>query len=182
MGRPLVIAVIIAGLAATSLPAQETWVPQPGQRIKIKSSGARGDFFVQGAGPDTLHVVKRGNTQTHAVSISSISQLSVSSGERTRMAGLGRGAGLGFVVGAGIGGAIGFASGSDSCEGGCGMFESTAGEKALIAGAVIGVLSAAIGGALGAANPGERWRRVPVRRVTVAPSSGGFAAAMSLAF
>jgi hypothetical protein len=173
MGRVLVVAMIVAGLAATGLPAQEASLAQPGQRVKVRSPDARGVFVVQSAAADTL-VLAASNGGTHVVPVASISRFEVSAGERTRLESFGRGAGFGFLIGAVIGGGLGLTSGND------GIF--SAGETALILGTFTGGVGAIIGGALGAANPGERWRRVPVRRVTVAPSSGGFAAAVSLAF
>lgn len=174
MGRVLVVAMIAASLAATALPAQEVLAVSPGQRVKVRSPEARGVFVVQTVTPDTL-VVAAANGETRAVPIASISRLEVSEGERTRMGGFGRGAGFGFLIGAVIGGGLGLTSGDD------GIF--SAGETALILGTFSGGVGALIGGALGASNPGEHWRRVPVRRVTAGPApGGGFATTVSLAF
>lgn len=184
MGRVLVVALIAAGLAGSVLPAQEWVSVAPGQRVKVNSPEARGTFVVQSAGLDTLVLTAPNGSETRSVPFASISRLEVSGGERTRMSGFGRGAGSGFLIGAAVGGIIGFADGDDDCSGAtfC-ILEMSAGEKALFAGVLIGGLGGAIGGIIGMANPGERWQRVPVQRVSAGPApGGGFAASVSLAF
>lgn len=182
MGRVL-LAAMMAAILTGSLPAQEV-VVSPGQRVKVNSPEAQGTFVVQSAGADTLVLTAPNGSETRAVPIASISRLEVSGGERSRMSGFGRGAGFGFLIGAGVGGMWGFADGDDECSGDnwC-LFQMSAGEKALLGGVVIGGLGGVIGGLFGVANPGERWQRVPVRRVAAGPApGGGFTASVSLAF
>ena len=184
MGRVLVVALIAAGLAGNVLPAQEWVSVAPGQRVKVNSPEARGTFVVQSAGLDTLVLTTPNGSETRSVPFASISRLEVSGGERSRMSGFGRGAGFGFLIGAGVGGMLGYADGDDECSGDswC-LFQMSASEKALVAGVAIGGLSAVIGGIVGVANPGERWQRVPVQRVSAGPApGGGFAASVLLAF
>jgi hypothetical protein len=184
MGRVLAIALIAAGLGGNVLPAQEWVSVAPGQRVKVSAPEARGTFVVQSAGLDTLVLIAPNGSETRSVPFASISRLEVSGGERSRMSGFGRGAGSGFLIGAAVGGIIGFADGDDDCaEAGWCFVELSAGEKALLGGVVIGGLGGVIGGLVGVANPGERWQRVPVRRVAASPApGGGFAASVSLAF
>ena len=179
MGRVL-LAAMMAAILTGSLPAQEVLAVSPGQRVKVRSPDARGVFVVQSAAADTL-VLAASSGETRAVPIASISQFEVSAGERTRLGGFARGAGFGLLIGAGVGGAWGLADGDDDCaEASWCFIEFSAAEKAMLGGAVLGSLGAIIGGVFGVANPGEHWRRVPLRRVAVAPSSGGFAAVVSL--
>lgn len=70
-----------------------------------------------------------------------------------------RGAGVGAVVGFLGGIVLGYAS-YDSCEGEFLCFSRE--EEAVMVGAVAGTLGLAIGGAIGAADGGERWRRVAI--------------------
>lgn len=184
MGRVLAVALIAAGLAGSVLPAQEWVSVAPGQRVKVSAPEARGTFVVQSAGLDTLVLTSPDGSETRSVPIASISRLEVSGGERSRMSGFGRGAGFGFLIGVGVGGMLGFADGDDDCaEAGWCFVELSASEKALLGGVVIGGLGGMIGGIVGVANPGERWRRVPVQRISAGPApGGGFAASVSLAF
>jgi hypothetical protein len=184
MGRALVVAIIIAGLAGTPVSAQGPFSVMPGQRVKVQSPAVAGEFIVRSSSSDTLVLGTMESDETYSVPAQSVTHLAVSAGPRSRRAGAGRGLGLGFLGGAVIGAMLGFADGDDKCvEGQWCIFDLSASDKAVLGGVLMGGVGAAIGGLVGAARPGERWQKVPVRRVAAGPAAGGgFAAAVSLAF
>jgi hypothetical protein len=184
MRRALVVTMIVAGLAGTALPAQEPFSVMPGQRVKVRSPAVAGEFIVRSSSSDTLVLGTMTGNETYSVPTESITRLAVNAGPRSRSAALGRGLGFGFLAGAAVGAMLGYADGDDECaEGDWCILDLSAGDKAVVGGAVIGGLGAAIGALVGAFYPGERWERVPVRRVAAGPGpGGGFAAAVSLAF
>lgn len=82
-----------------------------------------------------------------------------------------RGAAIGFAIGALIGGGIGAASGDDEP----GILAMSAGEKAIAAGASLGLLGGLIG--FVAAGSSDKWEDVPVHgwSVSVVPRRSGVA-------
>ena len=114
----------------------------------------------------------RGPRQFHQAAIS---QLELSVGQHRNAL---KGMGIGLLIGAGSGAAIGFISGDDRCTTeqrkqflGCFM-QMTAGEKATIGGAALGIVGGLAGVIRGALTRSDDWRTVDQPR-TVAPIVDG---------
>jgi hypothetical protein len=184
MGRNHVLVLLAAAMVGTALPAQEVSTLMPGERVRIKSTDLRGEFIVRSAGQDSLVVGTMTSDETWTLPVESLRSVEVSGGKRSRPAAIGRGAGFGALLGASVGAVLGFADGDDECaEGNWCIIQFSAADKAVMGGLAVGVLGGAVGGILGAANPGERWQRVPIRRLSAGPTvGGGFAAAVSVGF
>jgi len=138
--------------AVLSQPVQ----PKSGDRVRLTGApnaldgriarvlGIRNDsLFLQAAPAETL-----------AVSLAGVTRLDVSTGRRRFTL---RGAGIGSLIGAASGAVIGYASGDD--RGWCCF---SAGGKAVIYGAGLGVTGLAIGAVVGTFHVSDRWTSIPL--------------------
>lgn len=181
------VVTLIVGITvfSTSLPAQSV---SPGQRVRIKSPVAQGEFVLRSLAADTVLLEDRHGNAVHAVARNSINRMDVYAGQRSRGRRFMRGAGHGFLIGGVPLAVLMYASGDDPpCEPPAGGFiyfcaESSAEEKAAIGLTAGGFLGAVIGGVVGIVRSGERWQRVPLDRVVAIQTRSGFAAGVSLAF
>ncbi|HEU4334381.1 MAG TPA: hypothetical protein VFT32_07800 [Candidatus Eisenbacteria bacterium] len=165
---PLALAAFLVGPAADASPEPAPQITA-GDRIKVETttpSRAHVGTFV--ALDDSTLSLRPGPERT-AIEIprSDIAALSVSTGHHSRfrkaLYGLGIGAVSGFL--------LGYASGDDE-HGAWDFIWFTAEEKGLIAGTYLGLAGGIVGLAL---HPGDRWSRVPIETLRVAPhvTSGG---------
>jgi len=152
---------IVLLLIMTTIPARATFaMPEPGTRIRVTARVPERQRwigpFVSVAG-DTLTMRNAGTNDTLVtVPTMHIMRFEISRGNGPN--GL-RGAGWGFATGALLGAAVGYESHSDNNND---FFVTSAGQDAAVAAVVIGVVGAAIGGAIGALTHSEHWRVLPL--------------------
>lgn len=153
MPRLLLMSVFTLIFATPAL-AQPSAV-RAGDDVRITSATITGRFLLD-AVTDDIFTLRDSTGATFHVPLSSVTRLAVSRGRRSAGAGALRGAGIGFAVGAVTGIVIGIASGDDQPD----ILGLNRGEKALLAGTVLGGTAALLGTLVGLAAPGERWERV----------------------
>lgn len=142
-------------LVASAASAQPRPV-SPGETVRLESRLVNGRFDVIAASADVLTVRDTAGAVAE-VPWESIAGLSRSRGQRSTGQGFLRGFGFGSLGGASAGILLGVASGDDPP----GTFvQFSAGEKALLAGAALGIAGGLAGGFIGALVPGEKWERV----------------------
>ncbi len=174
------ITVLVAVLAVTpfiSVTAQQRLPVKPGDLVRITAPdlGINKYTGVLGAvDRDTLTV---GRTR---VALASVARLDVRWGRKDHvvMGGL-----IGFVAGAAVGGVIGYAGGDDP-PASCFMF-CTAGDKARVSGVLLGGAGAVVGLIAGAFIKSDRWKEVPLERLSVSivpQRDGRFRLGMSVSF
>lgn len=129
---------------------------KPGDYVRLVSSPDAERFAVERLTADSLFLRSTGpGGNVVRVAIDSLSTLEVRR-RQSRGAGAGRGALVGGAIGAGLGALIGFGSGNDEP----GLLAFSAGDKAVLFGAVLGLAGAGIGSVAGAATGGQRWEPV----------------------
>lgn len=129
---------------------------KPGDYVRLVSSPQAERFAVERLTADSLFLRSTGpGGNLVRVAIDSLSTLEV---RRTQSRGSGarRGAMVGGVIGAGLGALIGFVSGDDEA----GIIALSAGDKAVLLGAVLGVTGVGIGSMAGAASGVQTWEPV----------------------
>ena len=145
-----------AMITMASMPSDA--VPEPGKMIRVGGSGMESRVGRVVTINDGRLIFETDGGQT-SISTDSLASVEVGIGNGGRWA---QGWGVGFLTGAGIGGLIGLASGNDPP----GTFiRLNAGQKALIAGTVLGVGGSVVGTVIGLLAP-ERW--VPATRPSAA--------------
>lgn len=154
-----------------------------GEPVRLRAAGLDGVFTFVAMDGDSLTVRGRDDGVPVVVPLASVRSLSVARGRTPTGRSALRGAGYGLLIGGGAGVVIGFASGDET--GDCFICLS-AEEKALLAGGVLGVGGAVVGGVAGALTRPHRWVDVPLTgdastTVSVAPSGGGVAVGVRLA-
>ncbi|HSQ59056.1 MAG TPA: hypothetical protein VLT84_01265 [Acidobacteriota bacterium] len=175
---PLALGALLAGLAAyaSAEPAPQITT---GDRIKVETTTPARAHVGTFVGLDDSTLSLRPSVNDAAIEIprSDIAALSVSTGHRSRF----RKALFGVGIGAVSGFLLGYSSGDDE-HGAWDFFWFTAEEKGLIIGTYFAVAGGIVGLAL---NPGDRWSRVPVETLRVAPhvtSAGVPGVAVTLRF
>ena len=168
-----VVAFMLIPLGAVSSQAVQ---PGSGDRIRItappnaldKRTSARSssEAYYPGArllsvGSDSLFLLVA-PAETLAVALAGVSRLDVSAGRRSYAL---RGASIGALIGITSGAVSGYASGDD--RGWCCF---TAGGKAAIYGAGLGVTGLVIGSVVGALTVRDRWTSVPLGAAAATPS------------
>jgi hypothetical protein len=159
--------------------AQAATLLHPGAEVRVTSPGARGRFAVDEVSPDTL-TLRDPTGIVVRVPMTSVQKLSISRGRRSAGSAALRSAGIGFAFGAVTGATIGLVSGDDPPGG---LITFSAGDKAMIAGVLLGGSGALLGGVIGLLAPGERWESVPLDDVRAGLSSdGGIALGLAIRF
>jgi hypothetical protein len=140
----------------------ETAEVAAGMLVRISQPNWKVKGLVLATDPETLTLAVEGRDAPIRLARSRITRIEV--GERRSVsAGAARGAGRGLLFGGAAGLVIGVASGGEDR----GYFNA-----------------ALVGGVIGAAKPGERWKPLSTERigVSVTPRRGGVGVAMSLSF
>jgi hypothetical protein len=158
-------------LSSGHAAAQSSPDCRSGDRVRVRSAVASGEFTVLDHRADTLTLLGARVADTLEVPLSTVTRLAVHRGLRSPGEGAMRGAGYGFLVGAGTGVAAGVLQGDDPPEN---FISFSAADKALILGAVMGGVGAAVGAIAGHRSPGDRWERlIPPGEIRVAPDADG---------
>lgn len=154
-------------LVASAASAQPSPV-SPGETVRLESRHVNGRFDVVAVSAEMLTVRDTAGAVAE-VPWESIEGLSRSRGQRSSGQGFLRGFGFGSLGGASAGILLGLASGDDPP----GTFiQFSAGEKALVAGAALGIAGGLAGGFIGALAPGEQWERVSLTGAVVGAGAG----------
>ena len=162
--RPTHLAAVLM-LVPLGTAAAQVVQPRSGDRVRVTamSSGLQNRAArVLDVRRDTL-VLQLAPAETLAVALAGVNRLDVSTGRRRYTM---RGATIGSLIGVTSGVVIGFASGDDPPDA---FWQTSAGEKAAIAGVGLGVVGLVIGGVVGALTVADRWTAVPLGTATVNP-------------
>ena len=181
--RTITIALVAAMLGPGAALEAQTAPLSPGARVRVTTSGpspSRQVGSVLELREDSLVIRPDGRADSLAIPLARVTDIELSRGLRTQGR---RGLGVGFLVGAGAGVLIGLTDGDDPPGA---FFSFSAEEKALMAGSMLGVAGAVVGGLVGLVSRTEKWSRVPLGaatgRVGVAPRPGGVGLSVSLRF
>ena len=181
--RSVTLALAAALLAPCAALGAQTAPLSPGTRVRLTTPSrphARQVGTLLALKADSIHLRRDGQADSLSIPIAQVTGIEVSSGLRTQGR---RGMGIGFLAGAGFGVMIGLADGDEPPGS---IIQLSAAEKAMLAGSLLGVAGAVVGGVVGLASRTETWR--PVRladlsgRVGVAPRGGGLALEVVLRF
>jgi hypothetical protein len=152
-----------AGDAAGVTPGMLVRVTQPHWKVK---------GLVLAIDPETLTLAVEGQDLNIRLARSRIVRIEVGQ-RRSVAAGAARGAGRGLLLGGAAGAVLGAAHGGEGLGG-----------SVLLNVMVVGGFWSMLGGVIGAAHPGESWKRLSTERirVSVAPHRGGIEASLSASF
>jgi hypothetical protein len=167
----LLVSAIVMLFVPAAWPGETTEVTT-GMLVRVTQPRWKVKGLVLAADPETLTLAVEGRDAPIRLTRSRITRIEV--GERRSVAaGAARGAGRGLLMG----GAFGLIAGAASSK-------EDRGPNAVLSSMATGAFSALVGGVIGAAKPGERWKPLPTGRVRlgVAPRHGGVAVAMSVSF
>ncbi len=152
-----------------------------GDRVRLTAPAIgvvkRQTFTLVGVTADSITLSPVGQDITIDCAIADLSSLQAHRGQKRATW---RGLVIVGTTGAAIGILAGLVDGSDPPDE---LFGMSAGEKALIGGVALGVLGGAVGALLGSTAKVDRWEKVPLIQVRVAPSdivARGFAVSASL--
>jgi hypothetical protein len=175
--RRALIVLALTLLFAPTLMAQ-TLPVRSGDRVMLRAPGVSGVFTVDGASDSALSV-RNAAGEVSTVPVTSLSRVRVSLGARSRGRGALRMGGFGLLGGVVTGVVMGLADGDDPPA----MFFSfTAGEKAVMAGSLLGAAGGLLGGVIGAIAPGERWQNVSIGDARAAGAEGGVSVSYNVRF
>lgn len=167
---------VLASLAfAARLSAQDSAAVRPpselrvGSRIRIATAGAPAwrAGTIAALTPDTLRLRGDDGRSEVPVALGTITALELSTGQHTRVL---KSAGIGAAVGAGAGVLVSLFVHDDPDD----AFQYTTSEKAMVFGAVFGVIGLVSGAIGGVAYPRDDWAPVaiPLRTSRSSPWSG----------
>jgi hypothetical protein len=163
MVRSASLGALLAGVAWSAALAQAPAPVQPGQRVRVQSTVAHTPVLigaVEAIGADTLvvrHDDGAGAGVATAIPLSSIARLQVSRGRHSKWL-------TGLVLGAGVGAAAGAIIGAATHDENDFLF-SAAGD-AVLGAIVLTPVGALTGMVIGLLVKTERWRTVPLERVS----------------
>jgi hypothetical protein len=151
--------------------------PEAGSCVRLSAPGSRLRNVVatvRGVEADSLVLDDPHGGPALRVALADVRRAYLWGGAYTPGQAAGRNAWRGFAGGALIGGVLGVLGHDDSDA--SGFLSVTPGEAGVLTGAALGVTSAAVGGAVGAIAPGNRWTRIDRAHLAALPAPDAHAA------